>query len=717
MPFVVAAPAVVIGAIGGFMALFGVEPGYFTGILFGLGTSIMLAATGRMPVERVSPPSWRRTILIGIFCATAIFSIGWSALGLGGWATALVGGAACAVADRRTTLSQPTRNLHRGLVVAVLLAAIESLVTQPIVGLAALTGAGAGLLFPLDLLMRPPWARSGSAHSKSAGYSNEALAIAAFLDPTDIPKSLVTEAARDAGAGRASSLRTLAIGAFSEVGPDSWQARPMVQEFARKRMLEEERRAWAAKAVCMLVLRFPQAPKAGDELCERLVPHVLAAVGHAEAFNVERGPAAVLLDRVAAYLTAMGRLEEAQAVRERAIAHAAAGFGESSAEVATLHSHLVRGRITVSAAATSPANPAASSPEGGGINGSGRFGSAAGVSGTAAFSGTAGVSGADGDSGADRGSGASGGSGSGDSPRPKGVARAFSRLPVIPVGVGGLDPSTFTVENGYSRRSALAFSFAQTGDVRLEAGDVAGAQRDYRAALSSARFSLPRNHPLVIEIRTKLAALPQPARDEDNEKRLVVGCFTLVVATVLICVGFTVVRGLNETGSKASDQELTSANQLVEVCNSNQRYFQDAAVFAGPDPHPAHIFRRGNNDSGFRREQFGGDTDPRKIQLVACALQTRTGPPLATCKFTSQPEIPLHEATYQVTIYETWTGRRLGSKTIAATKGECPSSYVSPPQGKPWMLYAVPSDDQYRQALQPVLDQLPTVPSVSGGPH
>ncbi|HZM84343.1 MAG TPA: hypothetical protein VFC19_52150 [Candidatus Limnocylindrales bacterium] len=675
MPFVVAAPAAVIGAIGGFMALFGAEPGYFSGILFGLGAAILLAATGKAPVERVGPPPWSRTILIGLCCTAALFSIGWSAVGFGGWATALVGGAACAIADRRTMLNKSTRNLHRVLSIAAILAAAESVVTQPILGLAALTGAGAGLLFPVDLLTRRPRLRIGSAHSISGGYGNEVLAIAAFLDATDIPKALVTAAANEVGAGRASSLRTLAIGALLDVGPDSWQARPMVQEFARKRMLAEERKAWAARAVRMLTLNFPQAPKAGDELCERLVPHALAAVGYAEALDVERGPAAVLLDRVATYLAAMGRLEEAQTARKRAIAHASAGFGEASAEVATLHSHLVRGRSAASSAASSWPSSGASSVA----------------------------------------SSASSAASSAPPSEPAGPGVVGSSVPsVVPVGV---DLSSLSTEDGYSGRSALAFSFAQTGNVRLEAGDVAGARRDYRAALNNARFSLPRNHPLVAEVRARLAALPQPARDEDNEKRLVVGCFALVVATVLICVGFTVVRDLSESRSKASDKELRTVDQLVDVCNSNQRYFRDAAAFAGPEPHPAQVFRRDSNDTAFRRELFGVDVDPRKNQLVACALQTRTGPPIATCKFTTQPEIPLHEAIYQITVYETLTGRRLGAQAVTANKGQCPISYTPPPQGKPWMLYAAPSDDQYRQALQPVLDLLPFALPASASAH
>jgi hypothetical protein len=639
-------------------------------MLFGLGTAILLAATGKSPVERVSPPPWYRTILIGSCCAAALFSIGWSALRVDAWAVALLGGAACAMADRRTMLSRVSRNLHRALALAAILAAAKGLVPQPIVGLAALTGAGLGLLVPVDLLNRWPRLWRGSARSNSGGYRNEVLAIAAFLDSSDIPKSLVMEAAHEAGAGRASSLRTLAAGALIDVGPDSWQARPMVQDFARKRMLPEERKAWAARAVRALTLHFPRDPKTRAELCERLVPHALAAVGYAEVLDVERGPAAVLLDRVATYLTAVGRVEEAQAARERAIAHASAGFGEASAEVATLHSHLVQGRSAV-AAQSSPAgsNSPGSSPQ----ESSSRKTS---------------------------------------SSKPLSAAtREPSRAPV------SIDLSNLSMDDGYSGRSALAFSFAQTGDVRLEAGDVTGARRDYRAALNNARFSLPRNHPLVTQVRARLAALPQPARDEDNEKRLVLGCFSLVVATVLICVGFTVVRDLNESRSKASDQELTNVDQLVEVCNSNQRYFPDAAAFAGIEPHPAQVFRRANNDAAFRRETFGGDGDPKKNQLVACALQTRTGPPVATCQSTTQPEIPLHEATYQVTIYETWTGRRLGSSTLIVGKGVCPTSYVPPPPGKPWMLYAAPSDDQYRQALQPILDLLPAAAAASTSPH
>jgi len=722
MPFVVAAMAAVIGAIGGFMALFGVEPGYFSGLLFGLGAAILLAATGKSPVERVSPPPWYRTILIGLWCGAALWLIGWSALGVDGWATALVGAAACAIADRRTLLSRATRNLHRGLLFAVVLAAAESLVTQPIVGLAALTGAGAGLLFPVDLLQRSRL-RAGSSHSRpdSGGYRNEALAVAAFLDSTDIPKGMVTHAAREAGAGRASSLRTLAAGALLEVAPDSWQARPMVQEFARKRMLPEERKAWAGRAVRMLAQHFPQDPKAGAEVCERLVPQALAAVGHAEVLDVERGPAAVLLNRVAAYLAASGRREEAQAVLERALAHASAGFGEASAEVATLHAHLAQGRSAVSSSLPgSPEISESAAPSGspGSAAPSGSPGSAAfaGSPGSAAFAGSF-VSG--GSPASDASSGPSASSGLSAFSGPSGASASYD-LAASSASSASADPSAssgFSNADGYSGRSALAFSFAQTGDIRRDAGDIAGARRDYRSALSNARFSLPRNHPLVADVRARLAALPQPSRDDANEKRLVLGCFGLVVATVLICVGFTVVRDLNESRSKASDKELTSADQLVEVCHSNQRYFRDAAAFAGPEPHPAQVFRRTNNDTGFKRELFGGDVDPRKTQLVACALQARTGPPLAICKFAAQPEIPLHEASYQVTIYETWTGQRLGSQTVTATTGQCPPVYVPPPQGKPWMLYAAPSDDQYRQALQPVLDLLPPEPPASASPH
>jgi hypothetical protein len=640
----------------------------------------LLAATARAPIARVSPPSRHRTVLIGLLCAAALFSIGWSTLGWNVWATALVGGAACALADRRTTVNKATRYLHLGLVTATLLAAAESLVTQPILGLAAITGAGAGLLLPVDLLTKRPWLGFfGFARpdSHSEGYSNEVLALASFLAQADIPKSLLKEAADEAGVGRATSLRSLMAGALIDTGPDSWHARPMVQEFARKRMLEEERKMWAARAVRMVALRFPEHAKPGDELAERLVPHALVVAGHAEGYDVERGSAAVLLDRVASYLAEGGRAEDALAVRERAIAHASEGFGAASAEVAMLQSQVAQDRTVVSAPG-----------------------------------GAASASGEDGQSTLSDGAEGSGGRGLARSPKPVRPA-GLSRLPIMPVGIGGLDPASFSAENGSSRRSALAFSFAQTGDVRLEAGDTIGARRDYRAALSSARFSLPRNHPLVVEVRGKLAALPEPARDEDNERRLVVGCFGLVVATVLVCVGFTVVKDLDESGSKASEQKLISADQLVEVCDSNQKYFIDAAAFAGPGPHPAQVFRRGNNDNAFTREPFGGDIEPRRIQLVACALQTRTGPPLTTCKSANQPEIALHEATYQVTVYETGTGRKLGALTVTADKGQCPENYTPPPQGKPWMLYAIPSDDQYRQALQPVLDAPPAAGSAA----
>lgn len=618
MPFAVAAPAAVIGVIGVLMVLSDAEASYLSGIFFGLGAAVLLLSTGKQPVKRVSPPSWLRTILIGLYCGASLYLIGWVSVGVDGFAAALVGGAACAVADRRTLLSHTPRNVYRVMLVLFVLAAAEALMTQPIVGLAALTGAGAGLLFPIDLLRRPK-IRPHSAHSSpdSGGYHNEVLALAAFLDPTDIPKSMVLEAAREVGVGRASSLRTLAAGALLEVGPDSLQARPMALEFARQRMLREERKTWASRAVQLMARRFPSDPKAGDQLAERLMPHALAVAGHAEKLGVEPAATAAILNRVAAFLVASGRHEDARAARERALAHASASPAETEAELAALQ-------------------------------------------------------------------------------QAEEAKRAAEE------------------EQTYSGRSALAFGLAQTGDIRRDAGDDAGARRDYRAALSQARFSLPRSHPLIADVRARLAALPAPTRDQANEKRLVLGCFGLVVAIVLICAGFTVVRDLTEGRSQASDKELTSADQLIEVCHSSQKYFRDAAAFAGPEPHPAQIFLRTNNDAGFKRELFGGDANPRRTQLVACVVQIRTGPPVAKCTFPTQPEIPLHEAAYDVTVYETWTGRRLGTQPVTATKGQCPPVYVAPPEGKPWMLYAAPSDEQYRQVLQPIFDQLPPPPGASG---
>ncbi|WP_117212785.1 hypothetical protein [Allorhizocola rhizosphaerae] len=623
MPFVVAAPAAVIGGLGALWVtltlLIGLEAGFLSGVILGLGAFVLLAVSHGAPVARVTPPRWRRSLLLGLLCGVALWLVSVAAIGpIGSVAGAVVGGLACAMADRRTTATRRATLLHRALLVLLLLVTLERLTAKaffdndPYAGLGALCAVIAAAFIPMDRIRR--WTAERQPvpakiiYRDFGGYRAEALALAAFLEPVDVPKSLLIETAHEIGAGKAGSLRGLAATAMVETGPDSLNVNPQAQEFARQRMLADERRWWTARAVRMLTEAFPPGPWASAESrawCERLMPHALALSGWAEKHNVERGAMALLLDEVAGYLAEAGRLEDARSAAALAVAHAAAGFGPASPEVATLHARL-------------------------------------------------------------------------EQPQQTAVDRA-----------------------------ELAHQFALLGDGHRDTGDLDAARRDYRTALVHARSALGGRHELVGDLRARLAALPAPARDESNERRLVIGCFSLVVASVLICVGAVVLRGIGDGRMRASEDALARVEQLAELCASSPRYFPAADAFAGAEPHPVRLFRKSNNDSEFTLEPYTvAPAAPSATQLVGCVTQTRTGPNLATCKYPDRPEIPLHQATYVLSIYETRTGAKLGTQTLTATHGECPPSYQPPPETKPWMLYAAPADDQYRQAILLVEDLL-----------
>jgi hypothetical protein len=74
--------------------------------------------------------------------------------------------------------------------------------------------------------------------------------------------------------------------------------------------------------------------------CQRLLPHVLAAVEHAERLGVGREEAGWLLYRVSAYLRGRGQPRQARTMAERALAIIGAGIGPDHANVAALHSKL-----------------------------------------------------------------------------------------------------------------------------------------------------------------------------------------------------------------------------------------------------------------------------------------------------------------------------------------------------------------------------------------
>jgi hypothetical protein len=87
------------------------------------------------------------------------------------------------------------------------------------------------------------------------------------------------------------------------------------------------------------------------------------------------------------------------------------------------------------------------------------------------------------------------------------------------------------------------------------------------------------------------------------------------------------------------------------------------------------------------------------VQLVACLEPADEGRQVRTCTFDSGDEVPLYEATYDVTVYEARTGREVGTATIpAAVSASCPMILTWDENEDPKVL-TEPSLTQVRQAL------------------
>ena len=90
----------------------------------------------------------------------------------------------------------------------------------------------------------------------------------------------------------------------------------------RNRLTEDVKRRWAEIAVQLVNSAFPSD---SDDVrtwpqCSRLLPHALAAAGHAEELGVASEVAGRLLNQVGLYLIGRAQFAEAEKVLRRALA-------------------------------------------------------------------------------------------------------------------------------------------------------------------------------------------------------------------------------------------------------------------------------------------------------------------------------------------------------------------------------------------------------------
>jgi tetratricopeptide (TPR) repeat protein len=123
---------------------------------------------------------------------------------------------------------------------------------------------------------------------------------------------------------------------------DTLAVHRLVQAVARHRLTSDQARLWAGSAVKLVAGFFPE--EAGDvrfwPMCERLLPHALAAAGYAARVEAEPDRTSWLLDRAATYLQGRARLVEAREYFERALAIAEAALGPDQLTVSVRRGNL-----------------------------------------------------------------------------------------------------------------------------------------------------------------------------------------------------------------------------------------------------------------------------------------------------------------------------------------------------------------------------------------
>ncbi len=178
------------------------------------------------------------------------------------------------------------------------------------------------------------------------------LRLCAFLAPDNIPKPLLVAGAERLPEPLASAVKTPlefdgAVAApkrysLLTVANDSISVHRLVQAVVRDQLPEKERKRWAEAAVQLVNDAFPQEGldvRTWPE-CSLLLPHAIAAAGHAEGLGAAKKETQHLLNQAGLYLNGRAEFKVAEALYERALLIAEIVYGREHQEVATIINNL-----------------------------------------------------------------------------------------------------------------------------------------------------------------------------------------------------------------------------------------------------------------------------------------------------------------------------------------------------------------------------------------
>jgi tetratricopeptide (TPR) repeat protein len=168
----------------------------------------------------------------------------------------------------------------------------------------------------------------------------ELLTLLAFVAPDNLPQPLLATHHDELPEPLASIVRdplatadvVAALRSYSliRVVADGLFVHRLLQQVIRDRLDPDVAASRAGTAVKLLAEAFPGEAAMNPEVwprCAQLLPHALAAAGHADRYQAEPAATSKLLDRVGEYLHGRGRYVEAKALLERVVAIREATLG------------------------------------------------------------------------------------------------------------------------------------------------------------------------------------------------------------------------------------------------------------------------------------------------------------------------------------------------------------------------------------------------------
>jgi hypothetical protein len=186
-----------------------------------------------------------------------------------------------------------------------------------------------------------------------------------------------------------------------------------------------------------------------------------------------------------------------------------------------------------------------------------------------------------------------------------------------------------------------------------------------------------------------------------------------ILAVLVVLVG-GLAYGVSSWSAKPRPVDGLPDNSTVAEACAEHGYFPAAAPHDGSDSAPVRIAIRKEKEGAYGGEYESlllrpvpgqrvpahlNPTRNETVELVACLDQSGAGEQVETCRFDSaSDEIPMYEATYDVTVYEAHTGTAVGTTTLRdAEQAICPAMlFVGDGDTK---LYTEPSARQLDEAL------------------